>query len=72
MIVSNDGISEVQEMTAAKLIEIIETLESVTETRDWMSSTKEPTIARDRPHFEAYRASRPVEVLLMRLRPRLF
>lgn len=29
MIVSEDGISEVQEMTAAKLIEIIETLESV-------------------------------------------
>ncbi|MBZ9792528.1 hypothetical protein K9B32_20805 [Rhizobium sp. 3T7] len=37
MIVGEEGISEVQEMTAAKLIEIIETLESVNEAQetDW-------------------------------------
>ena len=37
MIVSEDGISEVQEMTAAKLIEIIEALETMNEAqeKDW-------------------------------------
>lgn len=37
MVVSEDGISEIQEMTAAKLIEIIKTLETIDESRekDW-------------------------------------